>query len=828
MAGRVGRSLKVSEEGKQKAQKALTDRCLTQKELGKELGFSRETVSKFFRGLSVDRQYFVKICEELRLEWDEIVAKPASQAVQRNKQQDSALDIDVLVQEVRSRIHDKIQYQCGTMRMLDISYPVVLSDIYTDVNILEQITSQQWLDIPDLLKGFNPESDDFDTPGHGKRRQRVPGLDAVSRYSKLMLLGKPGAGKTTFLQWVAIKCDLGEFQLDRVPIFIQLKNFAEDTRRDDSKFKLLNYISQEFSDCGIADKSVIEMILTNGKALILLDGLDEVSQEDDDEVVKQIRRFVNKYFKNQFIITCRIPAQKYRFQAFTDVEVADFNDEQVAAFATKWFLAVPTNDAEGGKATAKLFIKKLSLAENKPIRKLAVTPILLNLTCFVFQAKGEFPSKRSELYEQGLNIPLSKWDEYKGIQRDEVYPEWCVQHKIELLTQVAALTFEKNLYLFEQREGERCIANYLHTLPNTQNDRAILQRNSQALLKSIEAEHGLLVERARGIYSFSHLTFQEYFTAKWFVERTDWKGLISHISEKSWREVFLLSSEMMKPADSLLLLLMKRKIDGLVAEDDKLQKFLGWVDEKARSVDAPYKLVAVRTFYTFEFDLIRPLDRNLSWDLASHYEPAIDPDFERGYDDWLLQLQERETFKYWDNYSDNYPTSNPGYSSTLTATSSLQDKTPFNYEVALDLALDQKILARDLDFMHAESFALELDFAIPYALDSQLRQKLQSLRTQLSASVVETWENWEQWWQENGQSWTEQLRAVMIEHRNIGHDWQLSDAQKQLLQQYYDANKLLVDCLNSDCDVSREVRQDIEDTLLLPMAEIEKSQQRIL
>ncbi|BAZ21609.1 putative signal transduction protein containing Nacht domain [Kalymmatonema gypsitolerans NIES-4073] len=53
MAGRVGRSLKVSEEGKEKAQKALTDRCLTQKELGKELGFSRETVSKFFRGLSV-------------------------------------------------------------------------------------------------------------------------------------------------------------------------------------------------------------------------------------------------------------------------------------------------------------------------------------------------------------------------------------------------------------------------------------------------------------------------------------------------------------------------------------------------------------------------------------------------------------------------------------------------------------------------------------------------------------------------------------------------------------------------------------------------------
>jgi predicted NACHT family NTPase len=65
------------------------------------------------------------------------------------------------------------------------------------------------------------------------------------------------------------------------------------------------------------------------------------------------------------------------------------------------------------------------------------------------------------------------------------------------------------------------------------------------------------------------------------------------------------------------------------------------------------------------------------------------------------------------------------------------------------------------------------------------------------------------------------MRVVMIEHRNIGHDWQFSDEQNKLLQQYYDANKLLVDCLNSDCYVSREVRQEIEETLLLPMTEIE-------
>jgi CRISPR/Cas system Type II protein with McrA/HNH and RuvC-like nuclease domain len=61
----------------------------------------------------------------------------------------------------------------------------------------------------------------------------------------------------------------------------------------------------------------------------------------------------------------------------------------------------------------------------------------------------------------------------------------------------------------------------------------------------------------------------------------------------------------------------------------------------------------------------------------------------------------------------------------------------------------------------------------------------------------------------------------MIKYRNIGHDWQFSEEQKELLQKYHDANNFLLECLNSDCYVSHNVRQYIEDTLLLPMADIE-------
>jgi predicted NACHT family NTPase len=166
--------------------------------------------------------------------------------------------------------------------------------------------------------------------------------------------------------------------------------------------------------------------------------------------------------------------------------------------------------------------------------------------------RADFPSKRSKLYEQGLDILLRRWAEAKGIQRDEVYRDLDVEHKKELLSQVAAITFERGDYFFEQDKIQRYIADYLRTLPNAITDRATLQRDSEVVLKSIEAQHGLLVERARGIYSFSHLTFQEYFTAKYFVESSDsqaLENLSSHITEKRWREVFLLTAEMLPNAE---------------------------------------------------------------------------------------------------------------------------------------------------------------------------------------------------------------------------------------------------------------------------------------
>lgn len=62
---------------------------------------------------------------------------------------------------------------------------------------------------------------------------------------------------------------------------------------------------------------------------------------------------------------------------------------------------------------------------------------------------------------------------------------------------------------------------------------------------------------------------------------------------------------------------------------------------------------------------------------------------------------------------------------------------------------------------------------------------------------------------------------MLIKYRNIGHDWQFNEQQQEALKQYRDANKLLLECLNSTCYISREVRSCIKDTLLWPFAQTE-------
>jgi len=99
-------------------------------------------------------------------------------------------------------------------------------------------------------------------------------------------------------------------------------------------------------------------------------------------------------------------------------------------------------------------------------------------------------------------------------------------------------------------------------------------------------------------------------------------------------------------------------------------------------------------------------------------------------------------------------------------------------------------------------------------------KSLQQLSEQLP-NYHQSQERLELWEQTNYSAWAEQLKITIINYRNINHQWQFSPEQQQVLQRYYDANQLLLDCLHSNCKVMAVIRQEIEATLLLPIKELE-------
>ncbi|OUL27979.1 histidine kinase [Nostoc sp. RF31YmG] len=761
------RSLQASVEGIRKAKLAFKRKGWTQEYLAATVGLeTRQPIWKFFTGKPIDRQAFNEICLVLDLDPTEIFQKTTEdELISLEKPAQLTLDINSLVGKLRSIQYEKIQAQCGTLHILDIAQPVSLNELYVDVNILEEMNSKTWIDINNLQKCDN---DKFDRFGLGKVRQkRVAGLEAVLQYSKLMVLGKPGSGKTTFLQSIAISCNQGFFKSDCLPIFINLKNLAEDTRQS-TQTNLVNYIYNYFFNFNISEQQILA-IFSQGKALILLDALDEVTEPDSERIIKNIRQFIEIFPKNRVIITCRIAAQHYRFHGFTEVEIADFTKLQIVTFAYKWFIAVAKKTPAKAQALAHKFMKKLELPENSPILELASTPILLNLTCLLFQFIEDFPSQRAELYKQGLDLLLVRWDEARGVKRDHIYRNLSLLQKIKLLSRVAAISFAQGDYFLPENKMRQLITGYLSHLPQATNDADALELESAAVLKAIEAQHGLLIERARGIYSFSHLTFQEYFTAREIFANANTQTLhelVTHINEERWREIFLLSVGMLQPADDLLQL-MKQQTDTLITRNEKLQAFLNWVGEKSCAVNQSYHPASVRAFY---FTIALPPDHCLARNQI-----------------FALSLDRR-----------------------LAGNLSI--------DLALDLALTHALavsLTMTAEIFFQRLFTLSLALDLEHLLKDQpsLKTSLQDLKNQLP-SQHQTRETLKLWWQTYGEAWINKLRTLMICYRQIGHAWNFNQKDWQELQQYWYANQLLLDCLNSAVAITPNVRESIENSLL--------------
>ena len=805
-------SLKASPIGIETASQALVAAGLMKKDLVALVGCSRQPITNFFSGKAIAQPLFMSICDRLKLNWQAIADLPdlptpplpvsnlpsASKSISTTVNPTPSVkpdgvgngdDIKAVVETLRAWGRASVQEQCGTIRILDMLHPIDIIELYTNVNVLEKLTSHRLLALETLLQSVetnqSDEAENLEHLGFNPIPELgIPAIEAVQTYQKLVILGKPGAGKTTFLKYLAIQCSRGIFYGDRLPLFITLKDFAEA----DGTPTLLEYIDQrdQYRYAPITASTEPEWLshqrlrlLQTGHALILLDGLDEVRADDYPRVIKELRTFTQTFWQNTMIITSRVAAWDYTFEKFTEVEIADFDHSQIRDFCEKWFKQKPIRVDQ--------FLRYLKT--HPRVKQLVSSPLLLVLVCLAFEESGTLPRSRSELYKEGIDALLRKWDAKRGIQRDQIYQKLSHQQKEDLLSYMALLTFEKKDYFFPKTIAEEYITDYIRHLSHITDDPEALQLDSEAMLKSIEAQHGLLVEQAKGIYAFAHLSFLEYFAARELVfhrpsRQDSMVSLAQQVSNKRWREVVLLSTEMLRDA-SLLLLPMKQVVDQVLASSAKLQAFLADVHDRAKSVEFSFcQPAAVRAFY-FDIDFDIDENRVLALTLDQNTNILVCASF-------LTRMLKGVTLAG-----------------------------------AIAIAQDYDAHCQDASakIVSAPSANAVMVIAINLALSTQYAKKLEPDKYQLLRQLISQIEDHAPTEDiddhDTIKEVADQARDAAKTRYHIGDPkrWQFSSEDTQQLRTYYYANRVLVDCLKSyGCRIAPDVRQHIEATLLCPIA----------
>ena len=282
--------------------------------------------------------------------------------------------------------------------------------------------------------------------------------EVVQRERLAVLLGAPGAGKTTLTRFVTARfaeaCRDNMPQVTdksgnrygetRLPILLRVATYAEALDKDHT-LSLRQFLSQPFHDTGIPDAeraAFFEAALEQGKALMLLDGLDEVaSGADRAHIARQIESFVSGLdARCRVLVTSRIVGYREARLggAFAEYEMLDMDDAQMREFLNRWCVEVerfqtPNADKaeierKGREESGRL---QQAITRSEGVRKLATNPLLLTILALIHRNQKHLPERRVELYRMASDTLLREWRPaqtgIKGVEVTEAEAETLLQ-----------------------------------------------------------------------------------------------------------------------------------------------------------------------------------------------------------------------------------------------------------------------------------------------------------------------------------------------------------------------------------------------------------------
>ena len=383
-------------------------------------------------------------------------------------------------------------------------------------------------------------------------------LELLQKHDGLIILGDPGAGKTTFMKYIALHLALGQGEAlglkPRLPFLVPLSAYANVLAN--GEMPLDRFIADYYRERGVSHAigPILEEALKHGGAWLLLDGLDEVRDAGQRRVVvDRVCDFFTAQRRrgNKFLLTSRIVGYKEIrpvVEGLGECTLVDFEKEETTLFVEKWTAALeraargstPVAAQEAAKEREELLT---AVEHNAGVRRLASNPLLLMILALMKRQGVTLPERRAELYQNYIQTLLNQWNLVRGLGRPTT-PALNVAKTVKVLAPLALWMHETSpgVGLVKQEELRRKLEAIFADRQESDSQQAADQ-----FLADVRDHAGLLLERGAREYGFLHLTFQEYLAAVALAQQGQQgiepvvRMLGEHLGDDSWHEVSLLT-----------------------------------------------------------------------------------------------------------------------------------------------------------------------------------------------------------------------------------------------------------------------------------------------
>ncbi|WP_157420171.1 NACHT domain-containing protein [Actinomadura kijaniata] len=380
--------------------------------------------------------------------------------------------------------------------------------------------------------------DEFRSTRHDGGTRRVEA--ALSGHRLMLLRGEAGGGKSTLLRWLAVTAARGAFTGELadwngvVPFLIKLRHADELPRPE----QYLDTVAGNL--VGIMPRGWVHRQLRSGRALLMVDGVDEVPAHRRQAVRDWLRGIVNEFRDLRIIVTSRPAAARadwLRAEGFATAFLEPLSPPGIRALVRHW------HDAVRGRTGLPCAPERLpsyearlhARLEGAPhLRALASSPLLAAMLCALNLDRETLPHSRMELYRAALEMLLETRDAKRGVPSARTVSLEPDQ-KIRILQNLAWYLSDSNRVELPKPTVQRLTADRLAAMPR-------VDASAEDVLDALLQRSGVLREPVPDRIDFVHRTVQEYLTAKQAADLGDMDLLVHNAHRDQWRETIIMAA----------------------------------------------------------------------------------------------------------------------------------------------------------------------------------------------------------------------------------------------------------------------------------------------